>query len=170
MSHSLAHGGALKLSPSPNRRLRGGAVAVLLAAAVPLAAGVSVAHATPNAAAKLASAARTAPNRQVIAIAQFKPGLSEAKARKIVRAHHGKITDRLPSIQGFAVKLPARQAKALRGEKLVVNVTLNTKVHNTDVTTDASTSFTSSNSGSGSGAAASLLTNYPKTVGADRVQ
>src|SRR3954469_13394718 len=146
MSHSLAHGGALKLSPSPNRRLRGGGGAGPLPPAVPLAAGVSVAHATPNAAAKLATAARTAPNRQVVAIAQFKPGLSEAKARKIVRAHHGKITDRLPSIQGFAVKLPARQAKALRAEKrFVVNVTLNTKVRTTSTGLDDG-----------------LLTNFPK--------
>ena len=167
--YSKAHGGALKLSLSPSSRLRGGAAAALLAAAIPLAAGVSVAHATPNAAAKLASAARKAPNRRVVAIAQFKPGLSEAKARKIVRAHHGKITDRLPSIHGFAVKLPARQAKALRAEKLVVNVTLNTKVHNTaDDSTTAS--LTSSDSGSGDGAASSLLTTYPTTVGADRVQ
>src|ERR1700754_1661643 len=100
MKQSLAHGGALKLSLPPMSRRTGGAVAALLAAAVPLTVGAAVANATPNAAAKLASVARTAPNRQVVAIAQFKPGLSEAKARKIVCAHHGKITDRLPSIRG----------------------------------------------------------------------
>ncbi len=156
MKQSLAHGGALKLSFSPMSRRTGGAVAALLAAAVPLTVGASVAHATPNAAAKLASVATKSPNRQVVAIAQFKPGLSEAKARKLVRAHHGKVTDRLPSIQGFALKLPAREAKALRAEKFVVNVTLNTKVHNTS---------------SGSGSSGSLLqTTYPQTVGADKVQ
>src|SRR3954452_25335039 len=154
MLHSKAHGGARTLSLSPSSRIRGGATAALLAIAVPLA-GASVAHATPNAAAKLASTARKAPHRQVVAITQFKPGLSEAKARKIVRAHHGRITDRLPSIQGFAVKLPARQAKSLRAAKrYVVNVTLNTKVRNTS-TGDAS---------------GLLATNYPKTVGADQLQ
>src|SRR5690348_5600290 len=116
MKQTKAHGGALKLSLSTNTR-RTGAIAALLAAVVPLTAGASVAHAAPNAAAKLASVARKAPNRQVVAIAQFKPGLSEASARKIVRAHHGRITDRLPSIQGFALKLPAREAKSLRGAK-----------------------------------------------------
>ena len=159
MKQSLAHGGALKLSFSPMSRRTGGAVAALLAAAVPLAAGASVAHATPNAAAKLASVATKSPNRQVVAIAQFKPGLSEAKARKLVRAHHGKVTDRLPSIQGFALKLPAREAKALRAEKLVVNVTLNTKVHNTRRQLRRRA------------ARGSLLqTTYPQTVGADKVQ
>src|SRR4051794_1368253 len=153
MPHSLAHGGALTLSHSPKSRWRGAAAAAALALAVPLAAGTSAAHAAPNAAAKLASVARKAPNRQVIAIAQFKPGLSEAKARKIVRAHHGRITDRLPSIQGFAVKLPARQAKSLRAAKRVVNVTLNTKVHNTST-----------------GPSNGLLANYPQTVGADKLQ
>src|SRR4051794_34877477 len=167
MPHSLAHGGALTLSHSPKSRWRGAAAAAALALAVPLAAGTSAAHAAPNAAAKLASVARKAPNRQVVAIAQFKPGLSEAKARKLVRAHHGKVTDRLPSIHGFALKLPAREAKALRAEKLVVNVTLNTKVHNTSLaTTVASLTSTSSGSGSGGG----LLSTYPKTVGADKVQ
>src|SRR3954470_24155580 len=167
MKQSLAHGGALKLSLSPSSRRTGGAVAALLAAVVPLTAGASVANATPNAAAKLASVASKAPNRQVVAIAQFKPGFPEAKARKLVRAHHGKITDRLPSIQGFALKLPAREAKALRAEKFVVNVTLNTKVHNTSLATTVA-SLTSTNSGSGSGGG--LLTTYPKTVGADKVQ
>ena len=75
------------------------------------------------------AAAKQSPNRQVVAIAQFKPGVSERKARAIVRAHHGKVTDRLPAIGGFAVKLPAKQARALRPRKGVVNVTLNTKVH-----------------------------------------
>ena len=141
----------MKLSFFPSTRFRGGALAALLAIAVPLA-GASVAHATPNAAAKLTSVARKAPNHRVVALVQFKPRVSEAKARKLVRAHHGRITDRLPSIQGFAVKLPARDAKALRSSKGVLNVTLNTRVRSTS--TDPS-------------AADPLATNYPKTVGAD---
>src|SRR5258708_85670 len=131
MPHSLAHGGALNLSLTPSTRWRSGALGALVALAVPLAAGASVAQATPNAAAKLAATAKQSPNHQVVALVQFKPGLSEAKARKIVRAHHGRVTDRLPLISGFAVKLPAREAKALDAEKVVDNVTLNTKVKNT---------------------------------------
>src|SRR3954447_20666846 len=153
MSHSLAHGGALNLSPPLTSRWRGGAVAALLALAVPLAAGGSVAQATPNAAAKLTSVAAKAPNRQVVALVQFKPGFSQAKARKLVRAHHGRVTDRLPMISGFAVRLPARQAKSPRAEKLVRNVTLNTKVKNTSTGSDDTL----------------LATNYGKTVGADKL-
>jgi serine protease AprX len=145
-----AHGGALKL-PSPSTRRWGGrTVAVLLAAAVPLAAGVSVSQAAPSAQARLASVAKHSPNRKVVAIAQFKPGLSERKARALVRAHHGRVTDRLPAINGFAIKLPAREARALRRSKRVLNVTLNTRVRNTGV--DGGT----------------LATNFPKTIGADK--
>jgi serine protease AprX len=154
MPHSKAHGGAEKLSLSSSSRIRGGAVAALLAVAVPLA-GASVAQATPNAAAKLASMAKKAPKRQVIALVQFKPGLKESKARKIVRRHHGRVTDRLPSIQGFAVKIPARQAKSLRAEKRVRNVTLNTKVKTTSTGTET---------------AGGLATTFPATVGATALQ
>src|SRR5689334_19523788 len=131
---SKAHGGAPTLSSSPRSRWRGGAAAALVAIAVPFVAAPA-AHAVPNAAAKLNSAAKHSPNRQVVALAQFKPGLSEKQARGIVRAHHGKVTDRLPAIGGFAVKLPAKQARALKTAKGVVNVTLNTKVKNTGVVT-----------------------------------
>src|SRR4051794_9878713 len=155
MPYSTAHGGPLTSFRSPHCRRRGAAAAAALAVAVPLAAGTSAAHAAPTAAAKLASVARKAPHRRVVAIAQFKPGLSEAQARKIVRAHHGRVTDRLPSIHGLAVKVPARQAKRLRAEKKVVNVTLNGKVHNTGTAADTNSL---------------LATTFPKTVGADKLQ
>jgi serine protease AprX len=127
------------------------AVAVLMAAAVPLGFAGSVAQATPTAQARLASVARLSPNRQVVAIAQFKVGLSERRARALVRAHHGRVTKRLPAVNGFAIKLPARSARSLRHSRLVVNVTLNTRVRTTGV--DGGT----------------LATNYPKTIGADKL-
>ena len=40
-------------------------------------------------------------------------GRRERKAAKLVRAHGGKVTSRVPLIHGLAVKLPAKQAKAL---------------------------------------------------------
>jgi serine protease AprX len=139
------------LSSSPLSRWRGRTVAVLLAAAVPLAASGSVAQAAPTAQARLASVARKAPNRTVVAIVQFKRGVSERTARALVRSHHGRVTDRLPSINGFAIKLPAREARALRRNKHVLNLTLNTRVHGTGVD------------------AGSLATTYPKTIGADKL-
>src|SRR5439155_10175694 len=100
---------------------------------------------------KLNSAAAASPNRTVVALAQFKPGLSEKRARAIVRAHHGKITDNLPAIGGFAVKLPAKQARALKRVSGVLNVTLNTKVKTT---------------GLGNG---NLKTTFTQSVGAESI-
>jgi serine protease AprX len=139
------------LSSSPLSRWRGRTVAVLLSAAVPLVASGSVAQAAPTAQARLASVATKAPNRTVTAIVQFKRGVSERRARTLVRSHHGRVTDRLPSINGFAVKLPAREARALRRNKQVLNLTLNTRVRGTGVD------------------AGSLATTYPKTIGADKL-
>jgi serine protease AprX len=96
-----------------------------------------------------------------VALAQFKAGLSEKRARKIVRAHHGKVTDRLPAIGGFAVKLPAKQARALKTAKGVVNVTLNTKVKNTGLVSGLVDTVT------GATAPRGLQTNFTKTVGAE---
>ena len=124
----------------------------LAAIAVPLAAGGPVAHAAPTAAAKLNELAKTSPNREVVALAQFKPGVSETQAREIVRANNGKVTDRLPAIGGLAVKLSAKHARALKTANGVLNVTLNTKVKNTSID-------------SGNGA----LTTYAQTVGADQL-
>jgi serine protease AprX len=95
--------------------------------------------------------AKKAPNSKVVAIVQFKAKVSERKARAAVRAHHGRVTDRLPAIGGLAVKISARDARSLRRSKSVLNLTLNTKVHGTGV-----------NGGT-------LATNYPKTVGADKL-
>ncbi|HEX5901436.1 MAG TPA: ice-binding family protein [Solirubrobacteraceae bacterium] len=139
------------MSSSPTSRWRGRTVAVLLAAAVPLAASGSVAQAAPTAQARLASVARKAPNRTVTAIVQFRRGVSERRARALVRSHHGRVTDRLPSINGFAIKLPAREARALRRNKHVLNLTLNTRVHGTGVD------------------AGSLATTYPTTIGAEKL-
>jgi serine protease AprX len=158
-----AQGGALKLSVSPKRRWRVGTAAALVALAVPLAAGPA-AQAAPNAQARLASVAKKAPKRKVVAITQFKLGVSERQARKLVRAHKGRVTDRLPSIQGFAVKLPAKQARALRRHKSVLNVTLNTRVRNT--IEDTSASLTSSADATTATRQPVLATNFPNTVGA----
>jgi serine protease AprX len=132
-------------------RWRGRTVAVLLAAAVPLAASASAAQAAPSAQARLASVAKKSPNRNVVAIVQFKRGVSERRARTLVRSHHGHVTNRLPSVNGLAIKLPARDARALRRSKHVLNVTLNTRVRPTGVD------------------AGSLATTYPKTIGADKL-
>jgi serine protease AprX len=132
-------------------RWRGRTVAVLLAAAVPLAASASVAQAAPSAQARLASVARKSPNRNVVAIVQFKRGVSERRARALVRSHHGHVINRLPSINGLAIKLPARDARALRRSGHVLNLTLNTRVRSAGVD------------------GGSLATTYPKTVGADKL-
>ena len=59
--------------------------------------------------------------------------------------------ERLPAINGFAVKLPARRARALLRNKRVLNATLNARVRLTGVD------------------GGSLATNYPKTIGADKL-
>jgi serine protease AprX len=132
-------------------RWRGQTIAVLFATAVALTAGGSVAQAAPSAQRRLALVARKAPNRAVVAIVQFKRNLSERRARALVRSHHGHVTARLPSIRGFAIKIAARDARALRRSRQVLEVTLNTRVRTTGVD------------------GGSLATNYPKTVGADKL-
>jgi serine protease AprX len=141
----------LSLCRTPTRRRRGRIAAVLLAAAVPFAASGPVAQAAPSAHARLASVAKKHPHRRVVAIVQFKPGVSERKARALVRSHHGRVTDRLPAINGFAIKVPARHARALGRGKRILNVTLNARMHSTGVD------------------GGRLATNYPKSVGADKL-
>ena len=68
-----------------------------------------------------------------------------------MRRHHGRVTDRLPAINGLAIRVPARQARVLRRSKQVLNVTLNTRVRSTGVD------------------GGSLATTYPQTVGADKL-
>ena len=112
----------------------------------------AAAQAAPSAPAQLAAAAKKSPNRTVIAIVQFKAERVRAQGAHVVRAHHGKVTDRLPAISGFAVKLPAKQARALqRAQGASLNVTLNTPRED-DRASDPSL----------------LATNFPKTVGADK--
>ncbi|MEA2292249.1 MAG: hypothetical protein QOF17_1272 [Solirubrobacteraceae bacterium] len=123
----------------------------MIAASIPFAASAPVAHAAPSASARLVSVAKKHPRRAVIAIAQFDPGVSERKARALVRSYRGRIMRRLPAVNGFAIRLPARQARALDRSKPILNVTLNARIRPNSV-------------GGGS-----LATNYPKTVGADKL-
>ncbi len=150
MPHILASEAPERTSSSKGSWL-GRCIAVVLVAAFPIAAGAPAAHAAPSAQARLLSVAKQSPNRKVVAIAQFRATVSERTARALVRSHHGRVTDRLPSIHGFAVRLPAREARALRRSKHVLNVTLDTRVRHTGVD------------------GGSLATNYPKSVGADKL-
>jgi serine protease AprX len=135
----------------PLQHRRGRLIAALAAVVGPFALGATAAQAAPSAAAKLASVARSAPKREVVAIAQFKPNFSERKARKLVRAHHGRVTADLSLIHGLAVKLSAREAKALRRSRHVVALSLNAKVR-------------------GQGASSGQLsTTFPKTIRADKL-
>ena len=111
-------------------RKSGRVVAALLAAALPLTAATT-ANAAPSAAARLAATAKQSPHKRVTAIVQFKASVSPARAKRIVKAHKGQVTDRLPAVRGFAVKLPAKQARSLKRAKGVIDVTLNTKVSST---------------------------------------
>jgi serine protease AprX len=149
MMESKAHGGALKVQFSLTARRWTGGVAAIFALAAPLAAS-QVAQAAPSAHARLVSTAKKHPKRKVTAIVQFKQDVTVRQARKVVRRHHGRVTDRLPAVKGFAVKLSARHARTLRRAKPVLNVTLNTRVRAQSI--DAS----------------SLATNFPKTTGADQ--
>jgi serine protease AprX len=134
-----------------SRTLQARLSAALVAVIAPLALGTTAAHAVPSAKAQLASVARSAPARKVVAIAQFKPGFSQKQARKLVRAHHGRVTADLSLIHGLAVKLPARAAKALARNRHVVALSLNAKVRGQGVN------------------AGMLSTTFPKTIRADKL-
>jgi serine protease AprX len=127
-------------------------LSVAVAAAIaPLALGTAAAQAIPSAKAQLASVARSAPSRNVVAIAQFKPGFGQKQARKLVLAHHGRVTADLSVIHGLAVKLSAREAKALARNRHVVALSLNAKVKGQGVN------------------AGQLSTTFPKTIRADKL-
>jgi serine protease AprX len=136
---------------SLTRRWRGRIVVVVLAAVVPLGASASVVQAAPSAHARLTLVAKNHPDRKVEVIAQFRSGTSERRARAVARSHHGRVTNRLPAVNGFAVELPAREAGALRSSRRVLNVTLNTRMRRTGVD------------------GGRLATTYPLTVGADKL-
>ena len=121
-----------------SKRWRGRLTVAALATVVPFAAVGTAAHAAPTAQARLATAASKTPNRTVTAIVQFKPTFSEKAATKLVRAHGGKVTSKVPFIHGLAVKLPAKQAKLLAKEPKVVGLTLNSRVHSTGQTPTSS--------------------------------
>ena len=76
---------------SMERRNRGGAVALLLAAAIPLAASVGTACGAVRRS-RLTLAAKQHPNRKVEVIVQFRSGTSVRTARPR-RFHHGRVTD-----------------------------------------------------------------------------
>ncbi len=132
-------------------RRRGRLAVAAVAMAAPFAVAGPVAQAAPNAQARVAIAAKATPKRTVEAIVQFKPTLGERAAKKLVKAHGGKVTGQVPFIHGLVVKLPAKQAKALAASKKVVGLTLNTRVHSTAL------------------GPAPLATSYPKTTRADKV-
>jgi serine protease AprX len=132
-------------------RSRSALVAALVAGAALFSLSVAAAQAAAPAQAQLAVVARKAPARKVEAIAQFKPGFAEKKARKLVREHGGRVTSRLPLIHGLAIKLSAKEAAALGHERGVVAVTLNAKVKGQGVDSGR------------------LNTQYPKTIKADKL-
>ena len=134
------------------RRWRGRIVAVLLAAAVPFAASGPVAQAAPSAHERLVSVAKKHPRRKVVAIAQFDAGVSERKARALVRSPRRPRDRPAPGHQRLRHQAPGPPgAGAGRGSKRILNVTLNARIRTNGV-------------GGGS-----LATNYPKTVGADKL-
>src|SRR4051794_10839720 len=145
------YGSGARRCPELSRTLQARLSAALVAVVAPLALGTAAAHAVPSAKAQLASVARGAPSRKVVAIAQFKPGFSQKQARKLVRAHHGRVTADLSLIHGLAVKLPAREAKALARNRHVVALSLNAKVKGQGVN------------------AGQLSTTFPKTIRADKL-
>src|SRR4051794_23703301 len=105
-----------------HRRRTALVVAASVAAATWLAGGAP-ADAAPNAAARLASAARSAPAREVVAIVQFDHGLSERQARALARRHGARVAGRLPLIHGLTLRLAAGQARRLAHARGVKNVT-----------------------------------------------
>jgi serine protease AprX len=129
-------------------RWRSRLAVAFVALAAPSLAGTTVASAAPSA--RISALASKTPARKVTAIVQFKAGLAEKKAKAIARSHGGKLVGRVPLINGLAVELPAKQAKALAAEKKVVGLTLNTRVHST-------------------GLDSKLATSYPKTTKANKL-
>ena len=137
---------------SIERRWRGIAIAITLAAVVPLCASTVVAQAAPSPHSRLTQLAKKHPGRKIEVIVQFRSGTSLRKGRALVRTHRGRVTSRLPAVNGLAVKLRARDAVKLRRSKRVLRVTLNTQMRST--------------AGVGAG---KLATTYPMTVGADKL-
>jgi serine protease AprX len=140
------------LSMKVETRWRSRLAVALVAAAVPTFAGTTAVQATPSAQARLTAVAASSPVRKVTAIVQFKAGFAEKQAKAVVAGYGGKVVTRVPLINGLAVQLPAKQAKALAADRKVVGLTLNTRVHST-----------------GLGNLGLLATTYPKTTQADKL-
>ncbi len=139
------------MSYSPSSRWRSRLAVALVAVATPFAIGETVAQAAPSAQANLAAVAKKSPARKVTAIAQFKPNFTERQAKQLVRQHGGKVTSRVPLINGLAVRIPAKQAAALARDRHVLGLTLNSRVHGTAISDGA------------------LATRFPRTIKADKV-
>jgi serine protease AprX len=78
--------------------------------------------------AHVASLARKAPTRKSTYIVQFKSGVGEAQARKLVGSHGAHVLRTLPIIQGLAVRMSAHAAQVLGGNYAVKGLTLNGRV------------------------------------------
>jgi serine protease AprX len=139
------------LSFTFHSRPRASLAAAASVAAATFIIGAAPAQAAPSANARLAAAARSAPQRHVVAIVQFEAGVSERRAMAVARRHSARVTGRLPLINGLALRLPARQAQQLAHAQGVENVTLNDRVKPQGVS------------------GANLATTYPKTVAADKL-
>jgi serine protease AprX len=137
---------------SIERRWSRRTVAFLLAATAALCASTSAAEAAPSPQSRLTQLAKAHPNRKVEVIVQFKSGTSQRTERALVRSRHGTVTHRLPAVNGLAVRLRAREAVALRRNKRVVKVTLDTLMRSTTAVDGGR-----------------LATTYPRTVGADKL-
>ena len=75
--------------------------------------GATVAQAAPSAQARLAAVATKAPARKVTAIVAVQADVRGEAGQGPRRRHGGKVTSRVPLINGLAVQLPAKQAAAL---------------------------------------------------------
>ncbi|MBE2319469.1 S8 family peptidase [Solirubrobacter sp. CPCC 204708] len=139
------------MSQYTKHRWRSRLTVAVVAAVAPFAVGITVANAAPSAQARLATAASKTPNKTVEAIVQFNPTFAEKAATKLVKAHGGKVTGKVPFIHGLVVKLPAKQAKVLAKDAKVVGLTLNTRVRSTGLNANQ------------------LATSYPKTTRADKL-
>jgi serine protease AprX len=108
------------------------ALLVVLAAVMP-ATGTQHSNAAPTAAAAseggispaLASLADKQPGKQVVAIVQYRKGVSPAEGRRVSRAHDGRVIGDLHIINGAALRMRAGDAARLAKDELVRAVTLN---------------------------------------------
>ena len=114
------------LVPPVRWRLRWIAVAAgIFFGALPVAAAPAAGISDPA----LARVAARHPVRQVSVIAQFRPGVTLAQARRAVRAAGGRHMSVVPIINGISARMPARGARHLSRIRWVRAVSLNGGVH-----------------------------------------